>query len=353
VPFDLDDARQIAAADPAGMLGHALSFHSQVLRAMQIPLPIPRRPKPPANVLISGMGGSGISGRIVEALFRDQVPIPLVARRSRNVPAWVGEDTLFFAVSYSGNTRETIGAAAAAGDAGARVICFTKGGRLAEMATRRKWPWVRLAGEQPPRTALGYLLIPIVRYLAAYNLIGPQDAAIRQVAARVRRLAKRYGPDVAAENNPAKTLAVRLLTVVPVIYGFGEWAGVAAERWKGQLNENAKIHAFANVIPEMNHNEILAWDAEGQPARFGIIPIRDADLDPEMSIRYNHTLAVPGAERLPDVIGDGESELGRLVSACYLGDFVSIYLAFLHGVDPAEMQRIEVLKADLDKLGGS
>jgi glucose/mannose-6-phosphate isomerase len=200
------------------------------------------------NIAVLGMGGSGIAGDVLRAVA-SSLPVPIVVLKQIRVPAFIGPRTLAFALSYSGNTEETNAMAAGALDAGARVIAVTSGGELGALATARGALLVPCAdGYVMPRAAIGALVAPLFTALFHAGLYPEAHGLLVQAQAQLKRRSDQCRPD-AGPSNPARELARRIGRSVPLIYGGGALGGVAAYRWKCDINENAKAPAFTAAYP--------------------------------------------------------------------------------------------------------
>ena len=308
----------------------------------------------PDGVIVCGMGGSAIGGDVVGACL-DGLPVPYQVVRGYELPAWVSERTLVFAVSYSGNTEETLACVARALARGCRPVCVASGGRLSELAGQRDLPLVTVPADLQPRAAIGFLSTPIGVALEVAGLASGFDEQVAEAIEVIAELGAELVPEVADDDNEAKTIARRLLNCLPVVYGAGVTAP-AARRWKGQLNENAKTPAFFNELPELDHNELAGWATNPGVAGRVVLVLLD---DPAGDERLRRRLALTAASVQPRVAGvarvvaRGVLPLARLVSSAYVGDFASLYLALLYGVDPGPVEVLEDLKARLSGEGGA
>jgi glucose/mannose-6-phosphate isomerase len=295
------------------------------------------------------MGGSASSGDFLKALFDTESSIPLVVNRDYGLPNYVGVGDIVFCASYSGNTEETLSAYAAARKAGARVIAVTSGGKLGELALADGITVYTIPGGQPPRTALGTMLIPMIVACQKLRLIHEQNVmgACDLLDAVCQQLT------VEAKGNPAKALAERIHRSLPIIYGLGNWQGMIANRWRCQINENAKQLTFTNAYPELNHNEILGWieaDKLGVTNYIGIT-LEDGSESEKTKMRSAVTEGLIGSVcRFEHVRAQGDTLLKKMLSLAYFGDFVSLYLARLNGVDPENIDWLVQLKAELAKI---
>jgi glucose/mannose-6-phosphate isomerase len=263
------------------------------------------------------------------------------------LPGWAGPGTLVFASSYSGNTEETLSAYDDAVSRDAPRIVATTGGGLAERARRDGVPVIPLPGGFQPRAAIGYALVGALE-AAALTGAGPSVRdEIEAAADLAEALAEEWGPD-GDDDSEAKALARALHGTVPVVAG-AELAAAAAYRWKCQFNENAALPAFASVLPEADHNEVVGWEAARALGQFSYVSLLDPETHPRNVLREELTAEIAGAGASPvlRVAARGASRVERLVSIVMLGDLVSIYAAVLRGADPDEIPAIDSLKAQL------
>ncbi len=306
----------------------------------------------PAQVLFIGMGGSAISGDLVKSLLTARARVPISVQRTYDLPAWVGPQTLVIASSYSGDTEETLSAYGQARRRGARLVAVTSGGQLARLARRDGVPWGVVPPGLPPRAALGYLAGTPLGFLGRAG-VSPLTAAHLQAAtAAMARTMRAWAPEVPARRNLAKQLANRLLGRLVVLYGAdGGWEAVVA-RWRGQLAENAKTLASSHLFPEMNHNEVNGWEFPPRLLRqCAVLLLTDWDLHPRVQQRMTITTQIirtSGALVLPVAV-PGPTPVSRLLSMIALGDYLSVYLALLHRVDPTPVARVTYLKRHLQR----
>jgi glucose/mannose-6-phosphate isomerase len=301
----------------------------------------------PGGVVVVGMGGSAVGGRLALGALGSRGRRPMAVVDGYQLPPWVGKSTLVLCSSYSGATEETLACYERARARDAPVVAATTGGPLAERARRDGVPVIRLPSGLQPRAAVGYALVSALEVAAVAGAAPPVRDELRAAARLVDALAAEWGPD-GSENGEAKRLARCLEGTVPVITGAGLTAPVAY-RWKCQCNENAKVPAFWSVLPEADHNEICGWAAAGGLGEFSAVFLEDPGERTEITRRHELTagLAAAGARTVERVVARGATPLARLLSLVLLGDLVSLYLAVLRGVDPVEIEAIRRLKAAL------
>jgi glucose/mannose-6-phosphate isomerase len=349
----LDDHGFVTRLDPKGMLDLTEAFPAQCAKALEIAqrVPLPALDVEPDLVMLTGLGGSAAGGDFVQSLFEAFGRSPFLVNRDYTLPSFVGRRTLLFAVSYSGNTEETLAAYTQAKAKGSRIIAVTSGGKLAELAASDGSPVIRVPGGQPPRTALGYLFVPVVAACERLGLLPaqPWEAAIKTLEAGVGR----WGCASPAAENPTKLLGQALHGKLGLLYGMGSWQGAVAKRWKAQINENAKNHSFWHQFPELNHNEILGWvECMGQGVQKWVaVTLGDGTESAKLKARAKVTFELIGDRaEVHEATSLGDSLLEKMLSLVLYGDFVSLYLAALNGVDPENIDWLNHLKAELAKV---
>ena len=348
----LDDRAATARIDRSDVLGLVGRLGVMLLDGWRAAAALsPVRPRP-AAIAVAGVGGSGLGGDVLRAMLAPVAAVPVVSVKDDRLPAFVGPQTLVCVCSYSGNTAETLALFDAARAAGASVVAITSGGALADRARAVQVPLIPVPAGLLPRTALPYTLAPMLRVMSTAGLAGPGEEGVREAASLLEELAGRWGPAVPAAHNPAKQLALRIGGAMPVIYAASSLAAPAATRWKTQCNENAKRLAAWDVFPELAHNEIVGWtgDTAAVSGRF-VVVLRDQDDGPgaAQQVAATRELVFSRARGIEEVWTQGAGRLARLLSLIQLGDYVSVYLALLAGVDPAPVDVIAAVKARMQE----
>ncbi len=303
-----------------------------------------------SHVLVTGLGGSAIGGDLLRVYCQDKCPVPVLVNRDYTMPEFAGKDTLVFAVSYSGNTEETISAYEDARRRGAAIIAVTTGGKLKEMALRDGVPVISVPCGIAPRSASGYLFIPTLRMMERLGFLSGIAEEVEKLVGHLHVLYEHLRPETPAERNPAKQMALKLYSRIPVIWGASGTTEVVAQRWKGQINENAKAPAYWNVFPELNHNELVGFrHPESLLKQMHVVILRDDDDHPRVKRRVEITkdIVSKAVAGITDVRASGGGRLARTYSLIYSGDYTSLYLAFLYGVDPGPVEVIDYLKNQL------
>ena len=298
------------------------------------------------HVVVLGMGGSGVAGDVLAATAGPFLPVPVVVSKGYELPAFVGEGSLVFAISFSGNTEETVEAASAAAVEGASIVAVTQGGELGKLA--RSWgaPVVEVPTSIPqPRAGIGALAVPP---LAVLEEIGLFPGAQQWIDFAIEQLQERRD-ELGTDGNLAEQLAKRIGRTLPVLFGGGTMGAVAASRWKNQINENAKVPAFWNSHPELCHNEVAGWGQHGDLTRqvFTIVNLRHEYEHPQVARRFDVVDALLGevVGSIETVHAEGEGQLAQLLDLIMLGDFTSLHLAANEGLDPGPVPALDHVKA--------
>jgi len=350
--FDLDCVDGLCRIDSTGMFaaleGLPVQCHCACWDLVgQVELP---EIEAISNIVVTGLGGSAIGGDLLRVYAVNKISIPVMVNRDYVLPEFVGPDTLVFAVSYSGNTEETLSAYDDARARGASIIAITTGGKLGEYAKRDGIPVIGVPGGVSPRAATGFLFLPTLRVLQRLGMLPDVTGEISEMVSHLKELRKKLGPDAPIEENPAKRIACKLHKKIPVIWGSSGITGVVAQRWKGQINENAKAPAYWNVFPELNHNEIVGFQFPLEILKkIHVIFLRDGQDHPRVQKRFEITKKVieDVVDGYTEVWASGEGTLSRLYSLIYTGDYASVYLAALYGIDPGPVKAIDYLKKEL------
>ncbi|MBR9977240.1 MAG: bifunctional phosphoglucose/phosphomannose isomerase [Bacteroidetes bacterium] len=302
-----------------------------------------------ANVVVCGMGGSAIGGDVLRVHAESRARIPIHVHRGYTLPGFVGTDTLVIVVSYSGNTEESIAAFEEAFRRRAHCVVVTSGGSLLKRAEAENIPAAIIPGGLAPRCALGYLFFPLLMIAARLDVLDLEQSALQACLRTLETCTQEYA-DYTDPENKAITIAQRLCGQLPVLYGAQAGLEAVLLRWRCQIEENAKMLAYGNVLPEMNHNEIVGWEQNRDLLkRIAVIALHDRDDPPQIRRRLAVTLDIirPLAGDILEIHADEEQPLARIFGLICLGDWVSFYLAMSSGVDPYPIVNIDRLKAAL------
>jgi glucose/mannose-6-phosphate isomerase len=303
-------------------------------------------PSDQGPLLVCGMGGSAVGSDLARGALGERLTRPLITVRGYELPSWATPDAIVLCSSYSGNTEETLACYEAAGALGATRITATTGGQLAEAARSDGVPVIGLPAGLQPRAAVAYMLGSALEVAAFAGVAPGIRTEVDAACSSLGELAEEWGPD-GPDDGLAKSIARAIDGACACIYGAGPTAPVAY-RWKCQLNENAKVPAFAAELPEADHNEIVGWEGASLVGRYVAVFLEDSDQHPRTRQRIELTAKLIGSDPPPLMLESrGKNPLERLLSLVLLGDLVSIYLAVLRGVDPAPVEVIERLKAEL------
>lgn len=350
---DLNNAGSLKAGDSTGFFASLTGLAAQCTEAYETAQATALRGVGESKaVVVTGLGGSAIGGDLLRVYCQERLLVPVVVNRDYTLPAFVGGDTLVFAVSYSGNTEETLSAYQHARGKGSTVVTLTSGGKLKALADQDGVPVIQVPVGLAPRAATGYLFIPMLAVLERLGMLKGLAKEVAELAREIESLAAAYGLEAPVEKNPAKKLALDFKDRVPVIWGASGTTDVVAQRWKGQINENAKAPAYWNVFPELNHNEIVGFEKPEELLRkLWVVILRDRGDHPRVGYRMEITRRVIAGRvaGVTEVTSSGDGMLARLYSLIYLGDWASVYLAVLYGIDPGPVRVIDLLKRELAK----
>lgn len=301
-----------------------------------------------SNIVFAGMGGSALAALVAQSW--PGFSIPFEVSRDYSIPSYVSENTLFIASSYSGNTEETIEAISTAKSKGAKIAVISSGGKLQQIANDNNYPIAILPSGMQPRFATLYSLKALVDILLKAELLDEARISneLESTKTFLRDSITKWRPDVKTDNNIAKQLALEVSGKTPVIYA-GPKLSPVAYKWKISFNENAKNIAWYNQFPELNHNEFLGWTSHPIDKPYLVIELR-SDLEHErVQKRFDITNKLLSG-RWPhphEVKIEGDNVLQQLLYSIALGDFVSLYLALLNGLNPTPVEIIEKLKSEL------
>lgn len=294
------------------------------------------------NVLISGLGGSGIGGSIVAELVEHQANTPVSINKKYEIPAYVNEHTLVIISSYSGNTEETIAAMEAAHSKGAKVVCVSSGGQIIEFSKKHNLDHIVVPGGMPPRSCLGYSLTQLFFILANFKII---QHDFKTDLNKAIELIEKENSSIKKE---AMEVAQKLANKIPVIYTLSN-EGVAI-RFRQQINENSKMLCWHHVIPEMNHNELVGWTQKNENLAVVIFRnendfsrnVKRLEINLEIISKYTNTII--------HLMSKGSSDIERAIYHIHLGDWISCYIADIKQIDAVEVNVINHLKGALSKV---
>lgn len=369
----LDDPSGLAEFDASEMLRAVATSGAQVRASLTATreanltaLALDSRPR---ALVVTGMGGSGVSGDVLAAVTAARSPIPIVVHRGYGLPSWVGAADLVMAVSCSGSTVETLSAAVEAARRGCRLLGVGTADSPLDLHCRSEaGAFVPITKQLAPRASLWALVVPLLVVAAQAGLmdLGADFADLEDTAGRLETIASVCRPDRESYINPAKSLVAELAGSLPMIWGSGEVGPVAALRASCQLAENAKLPAIWGALPEAHHNQSVTLDGElgsanadddlfrdrvddPDPYRLHLVLVRD-DAEDELAKQRAHASADVARDRgiAVSVVGsEGRSAIERLASLVGLIDYASVYLGLAQGIDPTPIAPIDELKARL------
>jgi glucose/mannose-6-phosphate isomerase len=293
--------------------------------------------------VISGLGGSGIGGKIVSQLVVDDCCLPIICTNDYVLPAFVGPKTLVIISSYSGETEENVAAYNEAKAKGATISCITSGGRIAAAAAADGYNCIIIPGGQPPRSMFGYSSVQVLFTLKAYGIYyGNFEAEISNSIDLIHA-------EIANIRTETKSIAEKIVSRIPVLYSEASYEGVAI-RWRQQINENSKMLCWHHVFPEMNHNELVGWT--GGDNRVAVLMLRTEDDHKRSQIRMDICKKLMGekCDTIIEIHAKGSSRLERAYYLIHLGDWLTIDLAELRNEDATAIPAIIFLKNELSKI---
>jgi glucose/mannose-6-phosphate isomerase len=342
----LDDLKMIHERDSTDTLGIAEKQWQQLQAVFEVGSYEGFRP---LNIIYGGMGGSALAALLATTWPGFLVPFEIV--RGYDLPAYVGEQTLFIAASYSGNTEETLSALEQAESRGAKIVVIAGSGKLKEIAETKGYPLALLPKTEQPRYAVLANLTALLALLDPYQVI-PHDnyqAELMDAAHYLEGVTAQWRPDVPATQNAAKQLAQELIGKSIVVYG-GPKLLPAAYKWKISFNENAKQVAWAGALPEFNHNDLIGWSKQPHDKPYAVIDLRSTLEHPRVQKRFEvGERLLSGLRPAPHVVNaEGETVLQQLLWTVVFGDFVSLYTGLLNGLNPAPVELVEKFKKELD-----
>ena len=352
--MDKIDSRAVKSLDRSDMAGFIAAFPKQIDDAAQIggkAAFLKGMGRDFDKIIFTGLGGSAIGADLIRSYAADECPVPIIVNRDYTLPAFVNRKTLIFVSSYSGNTEETLSAYVDGRDKKATIVAVTANGELIKRAQKDSVPCIVVPQGYPPRCALGYLSIPALVFLSKLGLIGDKEKDIVETSALLTKMRDTMlSPDISEDKNTAKKIAKELVDKYAVIYGANQHTDCAVARWRGQIAENSKALSSSHLFPEMTHNEVVGWmNPKNILKDMVVLILRDKGDHPRVAKRMDITMSIIKKEgvRIIEVPSMGQSLLARLFSLIYIGDFVSLYLAILNGVDPTPVDNVTHLKKEL------
>jgi glucose/mannose-6-phosphate isomerase len=295
------------------------------------------------NIVITGLGGSGIGGTIISELVSDSCTVPIIINKDYFLPAFVNENTLLIVSSYSGNTEETLSAMQQAISKKAQIACITSGGKVLELAKQHQFDFIEIPGGNPPRSCIGYSLVQLIKVLVAK---GFADEKLFSDLDKAITLLDKENASIKIES---QKIAEKLLNKITVIYSLGTCEG-AVVRFRQQINENSKMLCWHHVFPEMNHNELVGWTEKNE--NLVVVTFHTSFDYARTKKRYD--VCKPIFENYSsgviDITAKGDSKLEQFLYLINIGDWISCDIADLRGIDAVEVNVINHLKSELAKF---
>ncbi len=351
--IDLDNISSYRELDPSDMLRHIHDTPTLCRKAWDqaMALELPSDYNKINKIVILGMGGSAIGGDLLSTLVINECRVPISVHRNYNPPAFVDNNTLVIASSYSGMTEETLEAFGSLLLRGAKKLVMTAGGQLAQIASNNDIPVFIFDYKSPPRAALPLSLFALAGIISKLGLVRDMAPDIAEACTILNQVDASINERIPEKQNPAKQIARKMLGNMAVIYGAEHLSEVAA-RWKIQVNENVKGWAFNAAFPELNHNSASGYEVpSGITQQSIIIMLRSDTLHPRVILRYRITSRIleQAGMKYEIVDASGISRLAQMMSLILTGDYVSYYLALLSGIDPYPIKAVEYLKSELNR----
>lgn len=342
----LDDIKLIHERDPQDTLGIAERQADQLTYQFETTQGLIEV----ENIVYAAMGGSALAAIVSQTWPGYSIPFQVV--RDYDIPAYVSDKTFFIAASYSGNTEETLSALEQAEARGAKIAVIAGGGKLVEIAQAKGYPLAILPKAEQPRYAVLYNLKALLTLLEQAGIV-PADSLQGELAEAEAFFAEAVKPWIATvptDSNPAKQVALEVIGKSAVVYA-GPKLWPAAYKWKISFNENAKHVAWANQYPEFNHNEFMGWTQQPVDKPYAVIDLRSSLEHERVQKRFLVSERLLSGKRPAPIVveAQGETILEQLLWTIAFGDFVSIYVAILNGINPAPVDLIEKFKQALNE----
>ena len=295
------------------------------------------------NIVVTGLGGSGIGGTILSELVQAECPVPIIINKDYFLPDFVNSHSLVIISSYSGNTEETLSAMKQAIDKNAQIVCITSGGEVHAIADKYNFDTIIIPGGHPPRSCIGYSLVQLIKIIQFNGFV--KTDLLHQVQTSITLLDN----EKEAIKIEAALIAHKLLNKIPVIYSLGSCEG-AAVRFRQQINENSKMLCWHHTLPEMNHNELVGWTEKNDS--LAVVTFRTSFDYERTNKRYDicKTIFSKYSNSVTDINAKGISKVEQFMYLINIGDWISCYIAEIKNIDPIEVNVITNLKNELAKL---
>jgi glucose/mannose-6-phosphate isomerase len=350
--INLDDISSYRKLDPSDVLRHIHDVPSLCRKAWDqaMAMELPREYRNINKIVMLGMGGSAIGGDLLSSLVIGVCRVPISVHRGYAPPAFVDNDTLVIASSYSGTTEETLEAFGPLLLTDSRKLVMASGGQLAQIAIDNGIPAFIFDYKSPPRFALPVSLVALVGIVSKLGLVGDMSVDLAEACTLLNNINDEINEKIPEQQNSAKQIARRMFGKMAVIYGAEHLSEVAA-RWKIQVNENVKGWAFNAAFPELNHNSASGYEVPPEISKnTRVIMLRSNTLHPRILFRYGITGRILDKAKVEHEIVDasGNSRLAQMMSLILTGDYVSYYMALLYGINPYPIDAVDYLKSELN-----
>lgn len=343
----IDNLKVIHQRDKSDALGIASKQTQQFLHNFNFKW---QPPKVIYEVLVAGMGGSGLAAKAYSEI--NDLGVSFSVLQNYELPDRVGENTLLICSSYSGNTEETVGILEQALDSeracpAPMIVVIASGGKLLDLAIKNNLPCITLPSGFQPRFTFGYQYRALAELMANTPLIDGELAILDSAVKELEMAITDWQPEVLSKHNLAKQIALDVIGKSPVIYAGSLFS--VAYKWKISFNENAKNIAWCNQLPEFNHNEFMGWSSHPLEKPYAPIFLQSSFDHPQVAKRFEVSAKLLSGKMPAPIVVEtkGKTKFEQLAWAVALGDFVSIYTALLNNVDPTPVTLIEKLKLQL------
>lgn len=338
-------SKKIKKYDKSDMFSLLVNFSEQCYKGYNI-IP-PEIDKKFNKIVFSGMGGSGISGDVLKVLIEEKSKIPLFVIKDYNLPDFIDSDTLFIAESFSGNTEETISTLNIAKNRNCKIVCLSSNGKLENLSKEENLPFIKIPSFNiPPRTAFGYLFFSVYRLFVELGLL---PKLYQDFFEKIEKWCKKFS--LLDETNETIKFSLKIYKKILLIYSENRLYPCIL-RWKTQIAENSKSFSFINLLPEMNHNEIMSFYFPEFFLKRVIVLFTISGLENERIKKRIEITSNIICKKVKEVIKlecEGATLLEKMLYLIIFGDWVSFYLAILNRVDPTEIPEINLLKKELEK----
>jgi glucose/mannose-6-phosphate isomerase len=356
----LDNESNILALDPSCSFKDELEFADNLKKALRNvkALKLPEKvkvgnriidyTKTVNKVIFAGMGGSAIAGDLARDWLSSTANTPMESVRGYHLPAYVDDKTLTFLISYSGNTEETLSCMLEALEKSCVIVSISSNGALTKVSNALSLPVIRLPKMAAARVSFPYLFTPIPYVLSKFGLLpNKRVEELTEATDTVAKLTREYAIETPFERNLAKKAALQIFRTVPIIYAYSPYRSISL-RFKTQINENCKLPARCDFFPELDHNEIMGWEASSKVLKhYTAVLLRSKDEPEEVYTRIKALKAEyfeKKAKSVLEIRAQGNTLLTRMFHLLFTADMISLYLSVLLRRDPVASETFKILK---------